>query len=543
MATKTKTISWPLAPAPESTDHVKINSQYELFINGKWQKPKSGTRSTGSIPLTDLVGKLNFKSMLNTRAFIRLCAHCLLITWMLTTTNGQAQTVACGGYHSLVLCTDGTVMSWGENSHGCIGDGTLASPVLEPVVAQTAAVGSITSLAAGTSTSYAINALGEVWSWGLNNYGQLGNAGTTQQPLPVQVASTLTGSVVAIAAGDFHAVALKDDGTLWAWGYNQWGMVGDNTLVQRTSPVPVSSTYGGGITSLACGSTHTLALKNDGSVWAWGQNQYGQVGIGGWTTLDEPVQCNSMTDSVVAIAAGSVHSLALKSDGTVWAWGRNSTGQLGNGMTSNTPVTDPVQVTGLTDVVRITAFVNTSYAIRSDGTVWAWGSNISGEMTNAFDITGSATPGPVSALGTEPYIYHSAGAHALAIGSDGTLFSWGSRDFGVIGDGGATTGSQAEPVVLINVCSVSTTIEQNEAGSEIAERGLSIQPNPAHDRARLIGPNGKIERVDLYDATGRMVKSWMNTTVLESLVDLRPGLHTVVAHCEGGVLGARIVLE
>ena len=360
-----------------------------------------------------------------------LLRYTLLVLGILAL-RASAQTVACGAYHGLVLCTDGNVMAWGENTNGNVGTGTFESPVLSPVVVQTAAVGEVVQLAAGLSTSYAVNDAGEVWAWGVGNYGQLGNGGTTAEPLPVQVAP-LSGTVVQVSAGNHFAIALKNDGTLWSWGYNQFGMLGDNTLTQRLAPVAVSNTYGGGIAAISSGAQHTLALKNDSSVWAWGRSEYGQVGIGGWTTLDEPTPCNGMGDSVVAIAAGSFHSLALKSDGTVWAWGRNSAGQLGVGSYWDTSTPTPLQVIGLSDVVRIAAVGSTSFAMKADGSVWSWGLNNDGLLTMDTGEAFNPTPLQVTALGEFPLIYNGGvGFHALAIAANGDLLSWGYRLYGCL---------------------------------------------------------------------------------------------------------------
>src|SRR3989304_2356071 len=179
-----------------------------------------------------------------------------------------------------------------------------------------------------------------VWAFGGNNYGQLGNGTTINRTTPVQV-SGLTG-VGAIASGYGHSLALKTDGTVWAWGFNDRGQLGDGTTINRTTPVQVSGLTG--VAAIAGGYGHSLALKTDGTAWAWGQNNGGQLGNGtstifGATTT--PVQVcesggcsNGYLTGVAAIAGGFFHSLALKTDGTVWAFGVNSTSQLGDGTTA-----------------------------------------------------------------------------------------------------------------------------------------------------------------------------------------------------------------
>ncbi|MGB9849149.1 MAG: Ig-like domain-containing protein, partial [Moorellaceae bacterium] len=178
-----------------------------------------------------------------------------------------------------------------------------------------------------------------------------------------------------IAGGDNHSLAVKSDGTVWAWGWNYYGQLGDGTTINHTTPMRVTNLTG--VVAVAAGIYHSLALKSDGTAWAWGWNGYGHLGDGTTTNRTAPVQVQGLT-GVVAVAAGGYHSLALKSDGTVWAWGRNYEGQLGDGTTTNRYT--PVQVKNLTGVVAVAAGYYHSLALKSDGTVWAWGRNYEGQL-------------------------------------------------------------------------------------------------------------------------------------------------------------------
>src|SRR5215213_9990999 len=178
-----------------------------------------------------------------------------------------------------------------------------------------------------------------VWAWGRNLNGTLGDCTTTQRATPQQVGGLK--NVTDVAAGCDHSLALKDDGTVWAWCLGENGQLGDGTATKRTSPVKVSGLSG--VAEVAAGSFHSLALKDDGTVWAWGYNNSGQLGDGTTTMRTSPVQVSGL--SSVTDVAGGGHSLAVKDDGTVWAWGPNSAGQLGDG--TKTDHTTPVQVSGL----------------------------------------------------------------------------------------------------------------------------------------------------------------------------------------------------
>jgi len=190
-------------------------------------------------------------------------------------------------------------------------------------------------LAAGGTHSLALRADGTVWAWGWNDQGQLGDGTDTDRHTPVRVRG-LT-DVVAVAAGRAHSLALRADGTVWAWGSNEDGELGDGTDTDRHTPVKVPGLSD--VVAVAARDWHSLALRADGTVWAWGNNRFGQLGDGTDTDRHTPVKVPGLTD-VVAVAAGEYHSLALRADGTVWAWGRNGYGQLGDGTTTHrhTPV-------------------------------------------------------------------------------------------------------------------------------------------------------------------------------------------------------------
>ncbi|RKG48667.1 kelch-like protein [Corallococcus sp. AB011P] len=281
--------------------------------------------------------------------------------------------------------------------------------------------------AAGDHHTLALKQDGTVWAWGSNGYGQLGDGTTTNRLTPVQVQG-LTG-VVALTADGAHSLALKHDGTVWAWGYNGKGQLGDGTLTTQFTPVQVQGLTG--VAALSAGADHTLALKHDGTVWAWGGNDYGQLGDGTWTVRLTPVQVQGLT-GVVAVDAGYFHTQALKSDGTVWAWGANHWGQLGNGTTTARPT--PAEVPGLTGVAALSAGWGQTFALKNDGTVWAWGYDGNGRLGHG----GSGfSPAPVQGL-TGVAAVTAGGAHTFALKQDGTVWVWGYNAYGQLGDGTLT---------------------------------------------------------------------------------------------------------
>jgi alpha-tubulin suppressor-like RCC1 family protein len=280
---------------------------------------------------------------------------------------------------------------------------------------------------------------GAVWAWGYNNYGQLGDATYSQRLTPVPLASPT--SIGRLDAGANHSTAVKSDGTIWAWGYNYYGQLGDGTTT--TCPTPVQLGFATDLIVASAGGEHSLAVRAGGSVWAWGRNNVGQLGIGSTTPAQSasPLQIPSLGD-VVSVSAGTAHSLAVKSDATAWAWGSNGYGQLGDN--STTQQNAPVQVSGLTGVVAVAAGELHSLALKNDGTVWAWGYGGLGQLG---DGTSSNRTTPVRVAGLTGAVAVASGAHhSFAVLLDGTLWAWGYNGYGQVGDG--TTTNRPKPVQI-----------------------------------------------------------------------------------------------
>jgi alpha-tubulin suppressor-like RCC1 family protein len=301
---------------------------------------------------------------------------------------------ACGGYHTLFLKSDGTVWSAGGNEHGQLGDGTntdRSTPV------QVRGLTDVVAISAARWHSLAVKADGTVWAWGYNLRGQLGNFSVFDSNLPVQVQSSdgsghLSGCV-AVAAGGYHSVALKSDGTVVAWGDNSNGQLGDGTGVERHRPVNVPGLTA--VAAIAGGDYYSLALKSDGTVWAWGANSQGQLGDGTNITRNRAVPVSGLKD-VAAIAGGVHHSLAITSDGSLWVWGDNSDGELGDG--TYTQRTAPIQPSGMTGVVGIASGFDLSVVLKHDGTVWCMGRNDYYQLGTGAGVLNSAVPVQASGL-------------------------------------------------------------------------------------------------------------------------------------------------
>ncbi|MFD4318586.1 RCC1 domain-containing protein [Streptomyces sp. NPDC058548] len=309
--------------------------------------------------------------------------------------RGDVRELSAGGFNSnlsfaLALLDDGTVLSWGGNTSGQLGDGTTTQRGFPATVAGLSGVSAIS--AAGGPFALAVRG-GRVLAWGTNAYGQLGNgfttpdtAGLATRPVAVQSLN----KVKDVSAGCEHSVALREDGTVWTWGRNQFGQLGNGTDVDRNTPQKVPGLDD--VVAVTTGCLHTLALTAGGTVKGWGHNGSGQLGDDSTEHRKVPVDVRHL-DGVTKVFAGAYQSYALLDDGTVRAWGNNSNGQLGDGSTVNR--TTPVPVPGLSDVQEMAGGWVHTLAVLSDQSVLAWGNNSNGQLGNG---TTDSSPTPVTAL-------------------------------------------------------------------------------------------------------------------------------------------------
>ena len=260
--------------------------------------------------------------------------------------------VSGGGFHSLALTTAGNVYSWGHNNYGQLGNGTIAdsNQPVQVTLANGTPLSHIVAISAGNNHSMALTDGGQVYAWGFNVNGQVGDGSTTQRNSPVLIPNF--NNVVAIAAGGFHSLALTGNGSVYSWGYNSFGQLGYGVkdIAAHASPAPIPGLTG--ITAIAGGGYHSLALSGGGTVSAWGENNFGQLGDGTTTNHFSPTPVATSGDpllaSVSAISAGLYHSLAL-TGGFVYGAGYNAFGQLGDGTTTNRSVLTPAALTPCSD--------------------------------------------------------------------------------------------------------------------------------------------------------------------------------------------------
>ena len=325
---------------------------------------------------------------------------------------------------------DGNLYAWGSNTYGNIGNGTTtnySSPVQ---------VGTLTNwkqVACGSfSISISIKTDGTLWACGRNVFGELGNGTTTSYSSPIQVGSLTNWKQVAVKG---HTAAIKTDGTLWTWGRNDYGQMGNGNRTSYSSPIQV-----GPLTNwkqVACGYVHTAAITTDGTLWTWGYNSSGQLGNNTASTTvyySSPIQVGSLTNWK-QVAAGHDHTAAITTNGTLWTWGRNNYGQLGNNTINY--FSSPIQVGTLTNWKQVACGDNFTASIKTDGTLWACGYNGLGSLGNG-NVTNYSSPIQVGSLTNWKQVA-GGNAYTAAIKTDGTLWTWGYNSSGQLGYGTFTT--------------------------------------------------------------------------------------------------------
>jgi alpha-tubulin suppressor-like RCC1 family protein len=339
----------------------------------------------------------------------------------------------------------GQLWVWGANYFGTIGDNTnvkKSSPV------QTIAGGSDwTQISGKENHNVGMKTDGTVWAWGNNDNGQLGDDTTVNKSSPVQ---TIVGGTnwSSVACGGNHTAAIKTDGTLWLWGQNNTGQLGDDTGGNKSSPV---QTIVGGTnwSSVSCGRNHTAAIKKDGTLWLWGLNYDGRLGDDTTAGKSSPVQTIVGGTNWSSVSCGRSHTAAIKKDGTLWLWGGGYSGVLGDDTTDSK--SSPVQtIVGGTTWSKVDGGYSVTAAIKTDGTLWLWGQNYDGNLGDDTTVSKSS-PVQTIAGGSWTSVYCGGSTYdkfSAGIKADGTLWTWGHNSyFARVGDN--TTIDRSSPVQTI----------------------------------------------------------------------------------------------
>ena len=337
------------------------------------------------------------------------------------------QIIAGANANSSFLLRDGNLFACGDNSYGQLGAGlSLYTSALQAVTAPVA----FTQVATGSFHTLALDQQGQLWSWGDNQYGQCASISPSEPARPYLVFQS--GRFLkwnSITCGDCQSFAIRADHTLWAWGLDNYGQLGIGSVTSmETTPVQVGADSDW--VAVSAGAFHTLALKKDGSLWSWGAGSNGELGHGSLQASAMPQRIGIHKDWVMIAAAG-FHSFAIKKDGSLWAWGDNEYGVLGTGDTLQRTL--PVCI-GEKGWQKIATGFNHTLAIRTDGSLWSWGNNFSGE--GGTGNSGGFYSTPVQVANPAGWKQVAAGAaHSIAVDRKGNVFTWGNNEYGQLARG------------------------------------------------------------------------------------------------------------
>lgn len=422
------------------------------------------------------------------------------------------QDIICSDDTIIVYKSDGSILIWGQNQYGQIGNGTV-SPQTIPL--QLGTIEMWQTINPGRMHTVALKEDGTIWAWGNNSVGQLGDGTEISNTTPVQVGSD--SDWVSLSAGNLHSVALKSDGTFWGWGNTQASELTNGSVYFYTSPVQISPDTDWD--KIYAGYFKTYGIKTNGTLWGRGRNLYGSLGVGYNGTVFMITQIGEDSDWFKVSAARSNHSLALKTNGTLWGWGENENGKLGDGTTINRY--DPVQI-GNDHWKDVSAGNSHSIGIKENGTLWQWGSYgwIDGQMLIPI------TTVPVQVGTDTDWVKVMAGySISFALKEDNSLWGWGYNSVGWLGNG--TTISSANPILLFECATmVQEAFELDD---------FELFPNPVESVLNW-DTKFELEELEIINILGQKVNSVKLIQNQNSLdvTNLAKGAYIIIAKLSDG---------
>jgi alpha-tubulin suppressor-like RCC1 family protein len=436
--------------------------------------------------------------------------------------------IDAGHSHNLSIKSDGSLWSWGGNLYGELGNGTngFGSSYNVAVPTQIGNEFDWSSISAGEYHSSAIKNDGSLWVWGFNSWDNIGLGVNSPDVInvPTQIGNSLDWR--SVSAGSYYSLAIKNDGSLWAWGRNYFGNIGNGTINNNISS-PIQIGIETNWDKVIAGYSFSLALKVDGTLWAWGANINGQLGNGTTTDSYLPIQVGSDNDWS-KIASGEGFCIAIKNNGTLWAWGTNWLGQYGNGTNVSSLV--PVQIGEETDWKNIFAMASTVFGLKENNSIWGWGNNGNGQLGNGSTST-SNIPLLIS---SESWSNISVGGYyVIGIQENGSFYSWGGDVKGTLGNG-TITGDILFPS-LIDEC-------ENLNISQYDNSNIIIFPNPTTSFLTIVSKS-TVKSINIYDLCGKLVfaNNENSTDISLDISSLLNGIYYIKILTDGKMMVKKII--
>ncbi|WP_445454760.1 T9SS type A sorting domain-containing protein [Flavobacterium sp. 25HG05S-40] len=446
--------------------------------------------------------------------------------------------IGAGRGHCVVIKSDHTLWSWGGDAENQLGNGTAGSTRVPTRISSDA---DWETIAVGDNHCIALKANGTLWAFGKNQLGYLGNGSMTAILEPTQIGTD--NNWIQVGTGRHVSIALKSDGTLWNWGWNDEGGIGDGTNINRLIPTQLGTDNDW--VKVIQGYYHTVAIKSNGTLWYWGWNVTG-IGTGGSYTTNQllaPTQVGTGTDWLNPrdMSAGNLHTMIIKSNGTLWGWGINDFGQVGDG--TGLAKTAPTQIGTENSWMKIKSGLGHNVAVKADGTLWTFGLNNSGQIGNntlGTDAPSMSNLSPIQITTDNDWNSVAVGSHSsYAIKNNGNIWVWGFNYVSMLGLNPTPPQQNYLVPTPVDLCAL-LSVERIE--NDLIS--IKAYPNPTNGILH-IEAEAAIYKIECYDVLGRQVftNSYNSDKVQVNLLTLNKGSYLVRIFTDEGIQNFNIIKD